>query len=68
MNICGTLLSPFIEPYVVPSWSCVGFFFCFCIKISWGQIWGQPMDRVLSSLILLGLLGYPAFDPRLALV
>ena len=25
------------------------------------------MDRVLSSLILLGLLGYPDFDPRLAL-
>lgn len=25
------------------------------------------MDRVLTSLILLGLLGYPDFDPRLAL-
>ena len=28
---------------------------------------GTALDRVLSSLILLGLLGYPDFDPRLAL-
>ena len=35
---------------------------------AWGHIWGQPLDRVLSSLIFLGLLGYPDFDPRLALV
>ena len=43
---------------------------------AWGHIWGQPMDRVLSSLNsqltlrssvnILGLLGYLAFDPRLA--
>ena len=39
----------------------------FDVVNQWGQIWGQPMDRVLSSLIFLGLLGYPDFDPRLAL-
>ena len=37
------------------------------IDLHWGQIGGQPMDRVLSSLILLGFSGYLDFDPRLAL-